>query len=95
MAPDPERVREAIEAGIQRFGASVDEHLRSLLDELWRAFEEEREAAIEELRATAAAELAEACAAAEARAREEAERMTSLVSSDHCLLENGVRWTLS
>lgn len=74
MTSDRERVRESIEAGIQRFGASVDEQLRTLMDELWTAAEQERETAIDEVRATAAAELAEACAAAEARAREEAEQ---------------------
>ena len=61
MAADHDQIRESIEAGIQRLVASLDERIRSLVDELWQATQKEREEAVEE-----AVEAARAAAIAEA-----------------------------
>jgi len=81
MSIDRDQLRTSIEAGIQRLGSSLDEQIRSLMDELWRAAERDRDAAVDDARLAAAADLAEACAAAEARGREEGERANMTAAS--------------
>jgi hypothetical protein len=56
MTIDQNQIRDSIESGIQRLSTSVDQHVRSLVDELWQATQREREEAVAAVEARVAAE---------------------------------------